>query len=163
MNQAQAMDRAHRIGQTRDVHIYRLVSSHTIEENMLRKAQKKQALDKMVIGGGDFTTAFLSKLNWKDWIAEQSKGKSIDDTLLAAEDEIDAHALKQARTEAQLEQCDFDDNLKVSDSEVNVNVDGEAGILIEEVQDKEGHIETYMFSWMLHSLNMQVLAISEFL
>ena len=32
---AQAQDRAHRIGQTREVHIYRLVSSDTVEENIL--------------------------------------------------------------------------------------------------------------------------------
>ena len=32
--EAQCMDRAHRIGQTRDVHIYRFVSEHTIEENL---------------------------------------------------------------------------------------------------------------------------------
>ena len=38
---AQAQDRCHRIGQTRDVAIYRLVSQQTIEENILRKAQHK--------------------------------------------------------------------------------------------------------------------------
>ena len=37
----QAQDRCHRIGQTRDVSIYRLVSSRTIEENILKKAQHK--------------------------------------------------------------------------------------------------------------------------
>jgi len=34
---AQAQDRCHRIGQTRTVHIYRLVTRHTIEENILKK------------------------------------------------------------------------------------------------------------------------------
>lgn len=38
---AQAQDRCHRIGQTRDVHIYRLISQHTIEENIFKKAQRK--------------------------------------------------------------------------------------------------------------------------
>jgi SNF2 family DNA or RNA helicase len=38
---AQAQDRCHRIGQTRDVHIYRLISEHTVEENIYKKAQQK--------------------------------------------------------------------------------------------------------------------------
>lgn len=38
---AQAQDRAHRIGQTRDVHIYRMVTEHSIEENILTKAKQK--------------------------------------------------------------------------------------------------------------------------
>ena len=38
---AQAQDRCHRIGQTRDVHIYRLVSEKTVEENILKKANQK--------------------------------------------------------------------------------------------------------------------------
>ena len=47
--QMQAQDRCHRIGQTRDVHIYRLVSLHTIEENILLKAKQKRDLDHLVI------------------------------------------------------------------------------------------------------------------
>jgi SNF2 family DNA or RNA helicase len=38
---AQAQDRCHRIGQTRDVSVFRLVSAKTIEENILKKAQHK--------------------------------------------------------------------------------------------------------------------------
>ncbi len=34
---AQAQDRAHRIGQTRDVHIFRLISEFTVEENIFLK------------------------------------------------------------------------------------------------------------------------------
>lgn len=51
---AQAQDRAHRIGQTRDVHIYRLVSQHTIEENILIKAKQKRHLDFLVMDEGKF-------------------------------------------------------------------------------------------------------------
>merc|ERR1740128_901457 len=58
---AQAQDRCHRIGQTRDVHIYRLVSERTVEENILKKANQKRLLGDMAIEGGNFTTAFFKK------------------------------------------------------------------------------------------------------
>jgi superfamily II DNA/RNA helicase len=56
---AQAQDRAHRIGQTREVHIYRLISEHTIEENILIKAKQKRNLDIMVMDQGKFDASQL--------------------------------------------------------------------------------------------------------
>ncbi|OAD78628.1 hypothetical protein PHYBLDRAFT_107969 [Phycomyces blakesleeanus NRRL 1555(-)] len=38
----QCQDRTHRIGQTRDVHIYRFVTEFTIEENIFKKANQKR-------------------------------------------------------------------------------------------------------------------------
>ncbi len=61
-----AQDRCHRIGQTRDVHIYRLVTEHTIEENILKKANQKRHLDDMVIKGGGFTTEFFKNVDIRD-------------------------------------------------------------------------------------------------
>ena len=58
---AQAQDRCHRIGQTRDVNIYRLISEKTVEENILKKANQKRLLSEMTIEGGCFTTAVLKK------------------------------------------------------------------------------------------------------
>ncbi|KAK5240773.1 swr1 complex component, partial [Exophiala xenobiotica] len=66
----QCTDRAHRIGQTRDVHIYRFVSEHTIESNILRKAGQKQLLDDVVIQEGDFTTDYMNKLNYRDMLED---------------------------------------------------------------------------------------------
>lgn len=60
---AQAQDRCHRIGQTRDVHIYRLVSEETIEENILKKANQKRMLGDLAIEGGNFTTAFFKQVS----------------------------------------------------------------------------------------------------
>jgi hypothetical protein len=54
---AQAQDRAHRIGQTREVHIYRLITEHTIEENILLKAKQKKNLDIMVMDQGNFNAS----------------------------------------------------------------------------------------------------------
>ena len=56
----QCQDRCHRIGQTRDVHIYRMISEHTIEGNILRKANQKRMLDDVVIQEGDFTTDYFN-------------------------------------------------------------------------------------------------------
>ncbi|WWD03258.1 hypothetical protein V865_001309 [Kwoniella europaea PYCC6329] len=66
----QCMDRAHRIGQTREVHIYRFVSSHTVEENMLKKAEQKRLLDKMVIQQGEFNNDWWGRVGWKDMFGD---------------------------------------------------------------------------------------------
>ena len=62
---AQCQDRCHRIGQTRDVHIYRLVNDHTIEKNILRTANRKRMLDNIIIQAGDFTTDHFNNPNAK--------------------------------------------------------------------------------------------------
>ena len=62
----QAQDRAHRIGQTRQVHIYRLVSESTVEENILRKANQKRLLDSVVVQAGNFNTDFFKGDNLKE-------------------------------------------------------------------------------------------------
>ncbi|KAH9051384.1 SNF2-family ATP dependent chromatin remodeling factor snf21 [Lactarius deliciosus] len=48
----QAQDRAHRIGQTRPVLIFRLVSRHTIESKILQRASEKRQLEALVIAKG---------------------------------------------------------------------------------------------------------------
>ncbi|XP_024084966.1 helicase domino isoform X2 [Cimex lectularius] len=63
---AQAQDRCHRIGQTRDVHIYRLVSEKTVEENILKKANQKRMLGDLAIEGGNFTTAYFKSSTIQD-------------------------------------------------------------------------------------------------
>jgi len=50
----QAQDRAHRIGQTKDVHIWRLVTSESIEAKMLERANAKLKLERLAIHKGNF-------------------------------------------------------------------------------------------------------------
>ncbi|EAN80025.1 SNF2 DNA repair protein, putative [Trypanosoma brucei brucei TREU927] len=50
----QAQDRCHRIGQTKPVTIYRLISEHTVEESILQKARERKKLNNVVIRGGQF-------------------------------------------------------------------------------------------------------------
>ncbi|SJL00234.1 related to proliferation associated SNF2-like protein [Armillaria ostoyae] len=51
---AQAQDRAHRIGQTKPVLIFRIVTAHTIETKIMQKATEKKKLEALVIAKGKF-------------------------------------------------------------------------------------------------------------
>ncbi|KAG0203319.1 swr1 complex component [Mortierella sp. GBA30] len=117
----QCQDRCHRIGQTRDVHIYRFVSEFTIEENMLKKANQKRMLDNVVIQEGEFTTDYFQKMDWRDMLGEEDlakigdlgptlpsgepqdistvHGADLEQALAAAEDENDVLAMQQAKHE----------------------------------------------------------------
>lgn len=106
----------------------------SIEENMLKKANQKRRLDEMVIAEGDFTTDYLQKLDWRDYLddgqleelgvdaandqeAEGKEGKAggtalqsaaeIRQALAAAEDEEDAAAAKAAVAEMEVDRSDF--------------------------------------------------------
>ena len=57
----QAQDRAHRIGQTRPVIVYRLATKGTIEQTLLEKADGKRRLEKLVIRKGKFKSLISSK------------------------------------------------------------------------------------------------------
>uniref|UniRef100_A0A183IH08 Helicase domino n=1 Tax=Soboliphyme baturini TaxID=241478 RepID=A0A183IH08_9BILA len=62
---AQAQDRCHRIGQTKDVHIYRLICEKTVEENILEKASQKRKLGELAIDKGGFTAEFFQKVRFQ--------------------------------------------------------------------------------------------------
>ncbi|GAA4806951.1 SNF2-related protein [Nocardioides caeni] len=56
--EAQAVDRAHRIGQTQHVHVYRLVATETIEEKVMElKARKAELFAQVIDGDGAMSTS----------------------------------------------------------------------------------------------------------
>ena len=58
--EAQAVDRIHRIGQTRKVMVYRLVAKDTIEEKVMALKAKKAALFANVVDAGGFESGALT-------------------------------------------------------------------------------------------------------
>ena len=46
------MDRAHRIGQTKQVYVFRFITEGSVEERMLERAAQKLRLDQLVIQQG---------------------------------------------------------------------------------------------------------------
>jgi E1A-binding protein p400 len=130
---AQAQDRAHRIGQTREVHIYRMVSTSTVEENILTKAKQKRHLDFLVMSEGDFNVgSIFTSNNIMDIIKSDKHAPPVDTSagdldsvienntaenevnmeqaMAMVEDEDDANATKGAQAEAALEQAEFDES-----------------------------------------------------
>ena len=95
------INRAHRIGQIRDVHIYRFISQHTVEEAMLRKANQKRSLDDLVIQRGEF--------DWRS-LFRGTGGDTITRVLEDFADDEDARAARIAAQEAgELEGADAAD------------------------------------------------------
>ena len=173
----QCTDRAHRIGQTRDVHIYRFVSEHTIESNILRKANQKQLLDDVVIQEGDFTTDYLQKLDYKDMFHDGENdvaGAAMDRVLgnerannaafEAAEEREDASAAKVAAKEVQnADEGDFDDNPApaAATSGVQTPRAGLTGPMaatnaaLAETSEEGGHVDEYMLKlekWLMRDV-----------
>jgi SNF2 family DNA or RNA helicase len=63
--QAQATDRAYRIGQTRPVFVYRLIAAGSVEERMLRLQQRKRELAQGLLadsGGVSLTAGEVEEL-----------------------------------------------------------------------------------------------------
>ena len=54
----QAMDRAHRLGQTKQVTVYRLIVRGTIEERILQRAKEKSEVG-IIIYGSSYSNTFL--------------------------------------------------------------------------------------------------------
>ena len=64
--QNQATDRAHRIGQEKQVTVYRLITKNTIEENILTLQEAKSRLADQIMEGQPASLSGLSKKELKE-------------------------------------------------------------------------------------------------
>jgi helicase SWR1 len=115
----QAQDRCHRIGQTKDVHIYRLISESTIEERILLKAHQKKTMNEVIIQSGGFTTEMFKKVDMREIFNESLKfekaifssasERELQNALTKVEDSADVAALKLAEKEINDFEKEIDD------------------------------------------------------
>ncbi|XP_062102383.1 ATP-dependent DNA helicase DDM1 [Humulus lupulus] len=111
----QAMDRCHRIGQTKPVHVYRLATAQSVEGRMLKRAYSKLKLEHLVIGKGQFQ---LEKLAPNSFDIEE------EDDLLAlirdeesAEDKVIQTDISDENLELVLDRSDLVVNTDAIDEE----------------------------------------------
>jgi len=166
----QCQDRCHRIGQTRDVHIYRFVSEYTIESNILRKANQKRMLDDVIIQEGEFTTDYFTKLDTQGLIESDERdghdeasaamdrvlGNRVTTGIRAfeqAEDREDIDAAKNAQKELEhADDGDFEDR-SASHGTPHVGTplvgtDDGAHPSGEDSEPQPGHIDDYLLRFM---------------
>lgn len=90
----QAMDRAHRIGQTKQVYVYRFITKDAIEERIIERAMQKLKLDQMVIQAGRTQPAASKAAQNKEDLLDMIQhgaGKIItsNESLTTTEDDIE--------------------------------------------------------------------------
>uniref|UniRef100_A0A8C5Q3Q0 Helicase SRCAP n=1 Tax=Leptobrachium leishanense TaxID=445787 RepID=A0A8C5Q3Q0_9ANUR len=166
---AQAQDRCHRIGQTRDVHIYRLVSDRTVEENILKKAQQKRMLGDMAIEGGNFTTAYFKQQTIRELFEMEdvlrrdtetrpasperstedgSSGRHtniLEQALCGAEDEEDTLAASLVRAEQVADLAEFNENAPLEPEEEEPSrAEQEISALVEQLTPIERYAMYYL-------------------
>jgi len=103
----QAQDRCHRIGQTREVHIYKLCSENTIEENILKKAAQKAKIMSAVMGEGAFTMDVFKNLDPWELLGLETKEKltaqQVKKAMEMAEDFEDREAASMVYKEVEID------------------------------------------------------------
>lgn len=139
---AQAQDRCHRIGQTRDVHIYRLICEDTIEKNIFNKAQQKRMLGDLAIEEGNFNTSSLKRqaiqdlfnvepstgpvevdkiteVNGKSEELNKAQLNKFEQALSKGEadagEDVDVDAIKVARADVDTDLREFDENIPLTE------------------------------------------------
>lgn len=83
-NDVQAMARAHRIGQTKDVRIYRLITVRTYEAEMFKRASRKLGLSQAVFESGGVAKRF------DPFAGEEEGGDSLSGLLTMDKEKVEA-------------------------------------------------------------------------
>lgn len=116
---SQAMDRAHRLGQTKQVTVYRLITKGTIEERIRKRAMQKEEVQRVVIQGGgargvDFSGRRPAENRNRDiamWLADDEQAELIEqrEKELQESGELEKPTKKRGGTKRKREAVSLDD------------------------------------------------------
>ena len=116
------MDRAHRIGQTKQVRVFRLITENTVEERIVERAQMKLKLDNLVIQQGRLVEASKS-LNKDEMMTIIRHGA--DHIFKSKDSEITDEDIDMILSHSEKKQSEFDEKLsKIADGQLrNFSID----------------------------------------
>ena len=66
--EAQASDRAHRIGQDKNVFVYKLITKGTVEQRIQKMQKHKDALAKSIFDGQGNISSVLNDSHWQEFL-----------------------------------------------------------------------------------------------
>ena len=125
------MARVHRIGQTKTVHIYRLVTAGTVEERIVQRAQKKLFLDSVVNRGSTSKALELDAMREDSKQEEQAAGpgEDTDDVSMGAMMSALKFGWNSCFSMNEKEDLEGEeDNIKFSDEVLNSIIDRKRGL-----------------------------------
>ncbi|PKS11050.1 hypothetical protein jhhlp_002811 [Lomentospora prolificans] len=132
---SQAMDRAHRLGQTKQVTVYRLITRGTIEERIRKRALQKEEVQRVVIQGGGASVDFSGRR------APENRNRDI--AMWLADDE-QAEMIERREKEL-LESGEYDKVQKKKGGKrkrAQIDTSGGAGVSLDEMyHEGEGHFD----------------------
>ncbi|WFD24107.1 Putative DNA helicase ino80 [Malassezia equina] len=111
-NDSQAMDRAHRLGQTKQVRVYRLITKGTIDERIVKLARNKKEVQDIVVGNKAYSESgmarpqeIVSLLLDDDELADSMlRRKQADEAQLAQDKAENARAMHARRRQTKAQQ-----------------------------------------------------------
>ena len=116
----QAQDRCHRIGQNQNVTIYKLVTKHTIEENILMTSNIKSKIDDLVLNKGRFTLRQLFKTFFNDSKITKKEREDYITKYLSQVEEKDDKMETETKTEFIEEDNTFKDIVQGYQNEIKI-------------------------------------------
>ncbi|KAL2759144.1 hypothetical protein ACRALDRAFT_2100967, partial [Sodiomyces alcalophilus JCM 7366] len=128
---SQAMDRAHRLGQTKQVTVYRLITRGTIEERIRKRALQKEEVQRVVIQGGGASVDFSGRR------APENRNRDI--AMWLADDE-QAEMIERREKEL-MESGEYEKQLKKKGGK-RKRTGGDGGVSLDDMyHEGEGHFD----------------------
>ncbi|WIA10295.1 hypothetical protein OEZ86_000436 [Tetradesmus obliquus] len=134
----QAMDRAHRIGQKKEVQVFRFCIENSIEEKVIEKAYKKLRLDALVIQQGRLTENQGTKVNKEDLLSMVRYGAEL--VFSSEASNITDADIEAILTKGERDTRDLNDKMnKFTENAKQFTMDGGLSLYdFKDEEDKEG-------------------------